>query len=64
MASTEPHFVTIAGAATYLGGLGTWDVSELLDAGRIDSRWLDGRRLVVWSSLRQFARSLPATKES
>lgn len=62
--ASEPHFTTVVEAASYLGGLATWDVTELLDAGRIESRWLDGRRLVVASSLRQFAQSLPTTKET
>lgn len=59
MSSPQPRFVSVAGAAKFLGGgVSLWDVTELLDAGRIRSGFVAGRRLVDFNSLREFAGAL------
>ena len=54
----DPIFVTVKTAAGALG-LSEWQVYQLLDAQKIESRYQGRRRLVVVDSLRHYARNLP-----
>lgn len=59
-----PIYVTAKDAATILGG-GTspWTIHRLCRLGAIESRFQGKRRMVVLASLREYAESLPATRE-
>lgn len=55
----DPIFVTVKTAASALA-LSEWQVYQLLDAQKIESRYQGRRRLVVVDSLREYARRLPS----
>lgn len=55
----DPIFVSVKEAARILGGVTTWYIYQLLDAGQIDSQYQGRRRFVVLSSLRDYAANLP-----
>lgn len=59
----DPIFVSVKEAGRLLG-LSTWSVRELLDEGVIESRYAGKRRLVVVSSLHEYADNLPTTRET
>lgn len=58
--SIDPIYLSVADAATALG-LSEWTVRKLLDKEVIESRYHGRRRLVVVSSLREYAAGLPST---
>ena len=57
----DPIFVSVKEAARILG-LTTWTVYKLLDEQEIASQYQGRRRLVVFTSLREYAMALPTTK--
>lgn len=61
--SLAPIFVSVKQAAQMLG-LSTWVCYQLLDAQKIESRYQGRRRLVVVSSLREYANNLPVYPEA
>lgn len=63
--SGEPKFLTVKEAAARLGGgYSPWVINKLCRDGKIESRWHSRRRLVVATSLDEYADSLPAERES
>jgi hypothetical protein len=56
----DPIFVSVKQAATALS-VTPWTVYQLANAGRIETRYEGRRRLVLVSSLREYADSLPST---
>lgn len=56
----DPMYVSVKEAAKFLGDISTWQVYALLDGKKIESRYQGRRRLVVASSLRAYAESLPS----
>jgi hypothetical protein len=61
MSAPDPFYVSAKEAAVYLGGLSTQTVYGLLDQQAIASRYKGTRRLVIFSSLKAYAESLPET---
>lgn len=61
--SIDPITITVKEAAAALG-VDPTSVYPLLDAGKIDSRYFGRKRLVVVTSLREFAESLPTKAAS
>lgn len=60
-----PKFLTVQEAAARLGGgYSPWVINKLCRDGLIESRWHNRRRLVVTTSLDEYADSLPAERES
>jgi excisionase family DNA binding protein len=57
---TDPIFVEVKEAARILA-LSTRAIYELLDQQVIESRYKGRKRLVVFSSLREYAESLPTS---
>lgn len=60
--SQEPILLSVKDAAKVLG-LSTWSMYQLLEKQAIESRYHGTRRLVVMSSLREYAESLPTTRD-
>lgn len=56
----DPIYVSVKEAARVLG-LSTWSVYQKLDAQIIESRYDGRKRLVVMTSLREYAANLPLT---
>ena len=56
----DPVFVSVKQAAELLA-VSPWQIYDLLDKQAIESRYQGRRRLVVVSSLRKYAESLPTT---
>lgn len=59
----EPIFVSVKEAARALS-VSPWVCYQLLDEGKIDSRYQGRRRLVAVKSLREYAANLPTVKAS
>lgn len=57
--SLSPIFVSVKQAAQMLG-ISAWVVYQLLDEQKIESRYQGRRRLVLVTSLREYADNLPA----
>lgn len=55
----DPIYVSVKEAARILG-LSTWSVYQKLDQQIIESRYDGRKRLVVMTSLREYATSLPS----
>lgn len=55
----EPIFVSVKDAAKILGGISPMAVYELCNKDKIETRYFGRRRLVVLSSLREYASGLP-----
>lgn len=61
----EAKFLTVKEAAARLGGgYSPWVINKLCRDGKIESRWHNRRRLVVATSLDEYADSLPTERES
>lgn len=58
--SLDPMYCSVKEAAKFLGDISTWQVYALLDGKKIESRYQGRRRLVVVSSLREYAEALPS----
>ena len=59
-AEITPIFVTVKDAAAILGGgVSPWTVNRLCRLGRIESRFHERRRMVLLSSIKDYAMSLP-----
>ena len=56
-----PIFVSVKDAAALLG-ISPWSMYQLLDDGKVESRYQGRRRLVVLTSLREHAANLPAER--
>jgi len=56
----DPIYVSVKEAARLLG-LSTWSMYQKLDKQVIESRYDGRKRLVLVSSLREYAASLPST---
>lgn len=61
MSDLDPHYVSVKEAAAFLA-LNPQTVYALLDQQTIESRYAGRKRLVVVSSLREYAESLPAAR--
>lgn len=61
-AGIEPIFVSVAEAADALA-VSRWQIYELLNKQQIESRYQGRKRLVVVSSLREYAQGLKAYPE-
>jgi excisionase family DNA binding protein len=59
----QPIFVSVKEAARLLT-LTPWSVYKLLDAGEIEARYHGKRRLVVLTSLREYAAHLPSERDA
>jgi excisionase family DNA binding protein len=59
-ANLDPIFVSVKEAARLLG-LSTWSVYQKLDQQIIESRYDGRKRLVVYTSLRNYAAGMPTT---
>lgn len=57
----EPHFVSVKSAASFLA-LTPQTVYALLDQQIIESRYAGRKRLVVVTSMREYAESLPSAR--
>lgn len=58
-----PKFLTVQEAAARLGGgYSPWVINKLCRDGLIESRWHNRRRLVVTTSLDEYADSLPTER--
>jgi hypothetical protein len=55
---------SVKNTADILGGITTWQVYRLLEAGEIESRYIGKRRLVVVASLQEYINNLPTTRET
>jgi excisionase family DNA binding protein len=55
-----PIFVSVKQAANMLA-ISPWSTYQLLESGEIESRYKGRRRLVLVSSLEEYARNLPTT---
>ena len=63
--SEDPKFLTVKEAAARLGGgYSPWVINKLCRDGKIESRWHNRRRLVVVTSLDEYADSLPTERAS
>lgn len=63
--SEDPKFLTVKEAAARLGGgYSPWVINKLCRDGKIESRWHNRRRLVVVTSLDEYADSLPSEREA
>ena len=60
MPDLDPIYVSVKEAARLLG-LSTWSMYQKLDKQVIESRYDGRKRLVLVSSLREYAASLPST---
>lgn len=60
MPGIDPIFVSVKEAADMLG-LTPWSVYQLLDRQEIESRYHGRRRLVLVTSLREYAERLPTS---
>lgn len=58
-----PIFTSVKEAARLLS-ISPWSLYQLLDTGAIDSRYQGRRRLVVVSSLYEYANRLPSVPEA
>jgi len=58
MSDIKPIFVSVKEAARVLD-CSTWKVYELLNAGRLDSKYMGASRKVVFASLEAYASALP-----
>ena len=59
-----PILVSVKRTAQILGDITTWQVYRLLEAGEIESRYIGRRRMVLLTSLREYAKNLPSRPES
>lgn len=57
-----PILASVKDAAEILGGITTWQVYRLLEAGELESRYIGKRRMVVMDSLRTYVEQLPTTR--
>lgn len=60
MDQVDPIYVSVKEAARILG-LSTWSLYQKLDKQVIESRYDGRKRLVVVTSLREYAAALPTT---
>lgn len=60
MADLDPIYVSVKEAARLLG-VSTWTLYQRLDQQVIESRYEGRKRLVLVSSLREYAEALPTT---
>lgn len=60
-ATLPPIFVSVKEAAKMLG-ISPWSTYQLLDAEQIESRYHGRRRLVLLTSLRDYAHAMPAAR--
>lgn len=58
-----PLLVSVKDAAAALG-ISTWSCYQLLDAQKIESRYIGRRRLVEVESLRKYVKNLPRFPEA
>lgn len=63
MNDLDPIFVEVKEAARVLA-CSTWQVYKLLDSQTIESRYQGRKRLVVVSSLREYAEGLPTSPQT
>lgn len=63
MTRLDPHYVSVEEAADFLA-LSKWSVYKLLDSQTIESRYQGRKRLVVVTSLREYAEGLPRTPKA
>lgn len=56
-----PIHVSVKDAAKLLG-ISPWSTYQLLDDGKIESRYINRRRLVVLESLHHYAKALPTER--
>lgn len=61
MSRLDPHYVSVEEAAEFLG-LSKWSVYSKLDQQLIESRYDGRKRLVVVTSLREYAEGLPSSR--
>lgn len=61
MSALDPHYVSVKQAAEFLA-LNAQTIYSLLDQQVIESRYAGRKRLVVVSSMREYAESLPAVR--
>lgn len=61
MSALDPQYVTVAEAASFLA-LSKHTVYALLDSQTIESRYAGRKRLVIVSSLREYAEGLPTSR--
>lgn len=61
--TVSPIFVSVKDAARMLG-ISPWSCYQLLNDGKVESRYHGRRRLVVVTSLRAYADALPEAPEA
>jgi excisionase family DNA binding protein len=61
MPELDPIFITVKDAARMLG-VSTWTTYQLLDSQTIASQYHGRKRLVVLTSLREYAEGLPTSR--
>lgn len=61
MSTLQPKLVTVKDAAVVLG-LTNFAVYKLLDAGKIEGRYIEGRRMIPVEALDAFIDGLPTER--
>jgi excisionase family DNA binding protein len=63
VSALQPRLVTVKNAAVILG-LTNFAVYKLLKAGKIEGRYIEGRRMIPVEELDEFIASLPTERPS